>query len=119
MPLVLSVSARLPASIHTPTVDVWAHGECSVAIYRKCELVVLLDSLAAYGKPIAQRGAFGFDLGVDRSCESSTQGLYRSECCTTSQSLIERVGQPPRGHSNCEGKGNGRGQALLRVVQWR
>jgi len=33
VPLVLSVSARLPASIHTPTVDVCAHGECSVAIY--------------------------------------------------------------------------------------
>lgn len=32
VPLVLSVSAREPASIHTPTVDVWAHGECSVAI---------------------------------------------------------------------------------------
>ena len=32
MPLVLSVSARDPASIHTPTVDVCAHGECSVAI---------------------------------------------------------------------------------------
>lgn len=29
----MSVSARDPASIHTPTVDVWAHGECSVAIY--------------------------------------------------------------------------------------
>lgn len=34
VPLVLSVSARLPASIQTPTVDVWAHGECSVAICR-------------------------------------------------------------------------------------
>ena len=33
MPLVLSVSALLPASIQTPTVDVCAHGECSVAIY--------------------------------------------------------------------------------------
>ena len=33
MPLVLSVSALLPASIHTPTVDVCAQGECSVAIY--------------------------------------------------------------------------------------
>lgn len=32
MPFVLSVSARDPASIHTPTVDVCAHGECSVAI---------------------------------------------------------------------------------------
>lgn len=32
VPLVLSVSARLPASIQTPTVDVCAHGECSVAI---------------------------------------------------------------------------------------
>jgi hypothetical protein len=32
VPFVLSVSARLPASIHTPTVEVWAHGECSVAI---------------------------------------------------------------------------------------
>lgn len=33
VPFVLSVSARDPASIHTPTVEVWAHGECSVAIY--------------------------------------------------------------------------------------
>ena len=32
VPFVLSVSARLPASIQTPTVDVCAHGECSVAI---------------------------------------------------------------------------------------
>ena len=41
MPLVLSVSARLPASIQTPTVEVCAHGECSVAIYG---LVSLADS---------------------------------------------------------------------------
>ena len=34
MPLVLSVSALLPASIQTPTVDVCAQGECSVAICR-------------------------------------------------------------------------------------
>ena len=34
VPLVLSVSALLPASIHTPTVDVCAHGECSVAIWQ-------------------------------------------------------------------------------------
>ena len=33
MPLVLSVSALDPASIQTPTVEVCAHGECSVAIY--------------------------------------------------------------------------------------
>jgi hypothetical protein len=33
VPLVLSVSALEPASIQTPTVDVCAHGECSVAIY--------------------------------------------------------------------------------------
>lgn len=32
VPFVLSVSALLPASIHTPTVEVWAYGECSVAI---------------------------------------------------------------------------------------
>ena len=32
VPLVVSVSALLPASIHTPTVEVWAHDECSVAI---------------------------------------------------------------------------------------
>lgn len=36
VPLVLSVSALLPASIHTPTVDVCAQGECSVAI---CKLI--------------------------------------------------------------------------------
>jgi hypothetical protein len=33
VPFVLSVSALLPASIQTPTVEVCAHGECSVAIY--------------------------------------------------------------------------------------
>ena len=33
MPLVLSVSALEPASIHMPTVEVCAHGECSVAIF--------------------------------------------------------------------------------------
>lgn len=32
VPFVLSVSALEPASIQTPTVDVWAQGECSVAI---------------------------------------------------------------------------------------
>lgn len=32
VPFVLSVSAREPASIQMPTVDVCAHGECSVAI---------------------------------------------------------------------------------------
>lgn len=45
VPLVLSVSARLPASIQTPTVDVWAHGECSVAIYDYRELGVERGSL--------------------------------------------------------------------------
>jgi hypothetical protein len=35
VPFVLSVSARDPASIQTPTVDVCAHGECSVAIYTR------------------------------------------------------------------------------------
>lgn len=38
MPFVLSVSARDPASIHTPTVEVCAQGECSVAIYRSSVL---------------------------------------------------------------------------------
>ena len=41
VPLVLSVSARLPASIQTPTVDVWAHGECSVAICAKGSIAFL------------------------------------------------------------------------------
>ena len=41
VPLVLLVSAREPASIHTPTVDVWAHGECSVAIYAGGSIAVL------------------------------------------------------------------------------
>ena len=35
MPLVLSVSALDPASIQTPTVEVCAQGECSVAIWRR------------------------------------------------------------------------------------
>ena len=48
VPLVLSVSARLPASIHTPTVDVWAHGECSVAICGRGSMAVLAAVGAAY-----------------------------------------------------------------------
>lgn len=43
VPLVLSVSAREPASIHTPTVDVWAHGECSVAICAGGSIAVLVS----------------------------------------------------------------------------
>jgi hypothetical protein len=42
VPFVLSVSARLPASIHTPTVDVWAQGECSVAICAKGSIAFLV-----------------------------------------------------------------------------
>jgi hypothetical protein len=42
VPFVLSVSARLPASIQTPTVDVWAHGECSVAICAKGSIAFLI-----------------------------------------------------------------------------
>ena len=40
MPLVVSVSAREPASIHTPTVAVWAWGCASVATVRPFERVV-------------------------------------------------------------------------------
>lgn len=47
MPLVLSVSAREPASIHTPTVEVCAHGECSVAIF---SLISTLPLHQSYSK---------------------------------------------------------------------
>ena len=47
VPLVLSVSAREPASIHTPTVDVWAHGECSVAICAEESIAVLASRVDA------------------------------------------------------------------------
>lgn len=45
VPLVSSVSALLPASIHTPTVDVWAQGECSVAIWAHVRAVKVYSKL--------------------------------------------------------------------------
>lgn len=70
MPLVLSVSALLPASIHMPTVDVWAHGECSVAIYK-----------AVRSCPISFRGRSHtvrpFERVVDSVREDSTGFAYR------------------------------------------
>ena len=45
VPLVLSVSALEPASIQTPTVEVCAHGECSVAI---CRVLISLKALCYY-----------------------------------------------------------------------
>src|SRR5215468_4641269 len=48
VPLVVSVSARLPASIHTPTVEVWAHGECSVAICSHNQLLSAVQHGSMY-----------------------------------------------------------------------
>lgn len=100
VPFVLSVSARLPASIQTPTVDVCAHGECSVAICKTGELGTTRFQLIAYRKPIVQGGAFRLDLMVDGGRESSVSGLDGAERCTTSKSLIELVCQPPGGHGD-------------------
>ena len=49
MPLVLSVSALDPASIQTPTVDVCAHGECSVAI---CNISQLQKAMIEAGHTV-------------------------------------------------------------------
>ena len=72
MPFVVSVSARLPASIQTPTVEVWAHGEWSVAI---CSIKSdpdaqqLLDS--TYCESIAKSGTLGGGSQIGGSSKSS------------------------------------------------
>ena len=80
VPLVLSVSARDPASIQTPTVEVCAHGECSVAIYVAVSQLTpseYVESLRAYGESVGQSCTLGLDAVVallrDWGSEASLQ----------------------------------------------
>ena len=84
MPLVLSVSALLPASIHTPTVEVWAKGECSVAICHTFSISIGRDhgELRSYGEAIAEGCRLCVDTMVDGGCKSS-EGLDGFESSTT------------------------------------
>ena len=74
MPLVLSVSALLPASIHTPTVDVCAHGECSVAIYAPLGLIQI-EPHNTYSKSVIKSGTFGIYGLVHGCCKAPRDGL--------------------------------------------
>ena len=90
VPLVLSVSAREPASIHTPTVDVWAHGECSVAI---CEMSATWQSFldgVEYRQAIGECCRFRPHAVVGhRGRETSLQWCYSVESSAAAQSLRE------------------------------
>jgi hypothetical protein len=91
VPLVLSVSAREPASIHTPTVDVCAHGECSVAIYlSSADALMAPSSVISYRQSIGQCGGFCLHAIFYDGCrESSPQWGDSVESRTIAQSLGE------------------------------
>lgn len=66
MPFVSAVSAREPASIHMPTVEVWAYGECWVATVRpflRVVVWVLMGAETGVAK-FRRRGAEGNALLV-------------------------------------------------------
>jgi hypothetical protein len=88
VPLVLSVSARDPASIHTPTVDVCAHGECSVAICQLSEAILIAPAGFPYRQSIGQCGRLRLHaIFYDGRRESSPQWGDNVEGSAIAQSL--------------------------------
>lgn len=88
VPFVLSVSAREPASIQTPTVEVCAHGECSVAIF----FVSATTQPEAISKPYRQTIWKGCGLCLHAifrhwSREPSSQSWYNIGSSARAQSL--------------------------------
>lgn len=66
VPFVSAVSAREPASIHMPTVEVWAYGECWVAMVRpflRVVVCVLIGADTGVAK-VRRKGAEGNALRV-------------------------------------------------------
>jgi len=95
VPLVSFVSAREPASIHMPTVDVCAHGECSVATciaagqhraWRMRDGANWPRGDDAHGQSVLQRR--GLSLADGRgSREASSEGTGGRQTSTASQAL--------------------------------
>lgn len=123
MPLVRSVSAREPASIQTPTVLVWAYGECSVAIYQTListhsSLCQYGSSMATYRKAIAQSGALGGTAAVDGGCETPDEAwllcdprLHSGDGFLGAQALVQSQSETSRSH----GRGGGRKERIVAV----
>lgn len=93
MPLVLSLSALDPASIQTPTVDVCAHGECSVAICASSQYISgksVTGKSDTYSQSIGECGALGIDALGNGSCKTSSEGWapYRVQRGATSEMLV-------------------------------
>lgn len=90
VPLVLSVSDREPASIHTPTVEVWAHGECSVAIYKALVTQRRMDWVfRMYRESVGEGGGLGGGRQCDGRSKASLHGLNRLQSRTALQSLVK------------------------------
>jgi hypothetical protein len=90
VPFVLSVSARDPASIQTPTVDVCAHGEYSVAIYHMSAACAVRLSSSPYRQAVGESGRFRLQaIFHDRSREASLQWCDCVEGSATAESLGE------------------------------
>lgn len=96
MPLVLSVSARLPASIQTPTVDVCAHGEWSVAIYLRVSQIQFDLIRGKYREAIAESRALCFCAVANGGSEGPGDGLDGLQGSLVAQAPLVVQGEPPR-----------------------
>lgn len=126
VPLVLSVSAREPASIHTPTVEVCAYGECSVAI---CRIPLMSVSISRFNtvnktdsEAIAQSGGLGCAGMADGSGQSAagdvaverTARLDSADSALGAEPLLEVQREASGCHGGCEG---GCGRSVDDVLQ--
>lgn len=84
MPLVFSVSALEPASIQMPTVEVCAHGECSVAI---CYNGLVWRSLLLVGSHTVRP----FERVVDSVLAGVTGLAYLRNGATEFKALLTRL----------------------------
>jgi hypothetical protein len=95
VPFVSLVSAREPASIQTPTVDVWAHGEYSVATWclsvsktgvQGTRLGQLAPGVGAHSQAVLEGCCLSL-ADVGGSSEASSQGTGGCQAGTGSQAL--------------------------------
>lgn len=103
MPFVSAVSAREPASIHMPTVEVWAYGECWVATVRPFLRVVVwvLVGAATGVANVRFKEAEGYALFVrplDRFRASLLEAMVRERVvCANRRELGVEMGSIPAG----------------------
>lgn len=95
VPFVSLVSAREPASIQTPTVDVWAHGEYSVATWclsvsktgvRGTRLGQLAPGVGAHSQAVLEGCCLSL-ADVGGSSKASSQSTGGCQAGTGSQAL--------------------------------